>query len=130
MLNKKIYLNSFFYEFYPFCYFFFGTASYFLISDNEMYSGIILSAFFGAGFIALLVRQKHRHHAKKMVSPTDKKVWLPKFAYEIFPVIYFLTGLSLLIKTNNLLVFIMSLALFAVGFYFTISRIMHRFLLN
>jgi hypothetical protein len=130
MLSKKIYIHDFFYEFYPFCYFFFGTALYLLVTGNEIYRAVLLSAFFGAGFIALLVRQKHRRFARKKVSPTDKKVWLPKLAYEIFPVLYMMSGIALLIKTNNLIVFTMSLILFAIGFYFTISRVMHRLFLD
>ncbi len=130
MLNKNIHLNRALYEFYPFSYFFFGTAFYLLISEHEALRVISLIACFGAGFIALLIRSKHRSLYKKERSELNKKLWMPKPIYEFIPIAYIAIGLLLIIETKHIAVFVAGLALSTFGCYFIVSRIMHRLFLR
>lgn len=130
MLNKKIHLNRALYEFYPFTYFIFGTAFYLLINGHDVLRVISLAACFGAGFIALLIRSKHRSLYKKEKSRLDKKLWLPKPVYELIPVAYISAGFLLIVNTSHLIVFFGGIALFTIGCYFMFSRAMHRVFLS
>jgi hypothetical protein len=130
MFRKKIYIHDLLYEVYPFFYFFIGTSLYLLLPDTDFFRTALLSVFFGAGFLALLIRQKNRRFLKKKVSQNDKTIWLPKLAYETIPVFYMVAGITLLLKSDDIAVFVMSLALFSMGLYYTISRVMHRFFLK
>ena len=130
MLRRKIHLNHALYEFYPFSYFLFGTAFYLLISGHEVLRVISLAACFGGGFIALMIRSKHRSLYKKEMKKLDKKLWLPKPLYEVIPIAYIAAGLLLIVQTNHIIVFIAGLALFTTGCYFMFSRVMHRVVLS
>ena len=91
---------------------------------------ISLIACFGAGFIALLIRSKHRSLYKKENTKLSKKLWMPKPIYEVIPVVYCITGLVLMIESTHLPVFIAGLALSTFGCYFVASRIMFRLILR
>ena len=129
MLKKKIHLNQELYEFYPFLYFIFGTAFYLLINGHEVLRIISLAACFGAGFIALLVRSRHRCLERTARVKTDKRLWFPRPVYEAIPVIYIAAGILLLASTRHVIAYISGLALVTAGCYFLFSRIMHRVLL-
>jgi len=129
-MQKNIHLNRALYEFYPFSYFIFGTAFYLLLNNHDVLRVISLLACFGAGFIALLIRSKHRSFYKKEKSELNKKLWMPKPVYELIPVIYIAIGLFLLVETRHIAVFIAGLALSTFGIYFIVSRIMHRVFLH
>ena len=129
MLTKKIHLNHELYEFYPFIYFICGTAFYLLVNGHDVLRVISLAACYGAGFIALLIRSKHRGLEKKDRIKIKSKKWLPEPVYELIPIIYISTGFLLIAKTSHLIVFVAGLTLFTTGSYFLISRVMHRVLL-
>lgn len=130
MLSRKIYINHFLYEFYPFLYFIFGTVLYLAMSESGFSRVIILTTFFGSGFVALMMRSKHRGHTGREVSSSDKRFWLPRLLYEIIPFFYILLGTVLLIETRNIIVFCFALAVFCTGVYFVLTRIMHRLFLS
>ena len=130
MLNKNIHLNSVLYEFYPFSYFIFGTSFYLLFIGLETLRVILFLACFGAGFIALLVRSKHRRIYKQEKTRVTKKFWMAKPIYEYIPAAYITIGFLLITKTEHLIVFVGALGLFTVGIYIIVARVMHRFVLR
>lgn len=126
MQTINIHLNRRIYEFYPFSYFIFGTAFYLLISGHEVLRVISLLACFGAGFLALLIRSKHRSLYRKECTKLSKKLWMPKLVYELIPVVYVVAGVLLMIETTHIPVFVSGLFLSTVGCYFVAARIMFR----
>ena len=130
MLKKNIHLNRALYEFYPFSYFIFGTAFYLPLKGHEELRVISLLACFGAGFIGLLIRSKHRSVYRREMSKISKKLWMPKLIYEFIPVAYIAIGVLLINETIYIPVFIAGLALSTFGCYFMVSRIMHRLFLR
>ena len=126
MQTTNIHLNRPLYEFYPFSYFIFGTAFYLLISGHEVLRVTSLLACFGAGFLALLIRSKHRHEYRIEITKQSRKLWMPKPLYEVIPVFYVIVGVILMIETIHVPVFIAGLFLSTVGCYFVASRIMFR----
>ena len=130
MLNKNIHLHRALYEFYPFSYFIFGTSFYLLFIGHETLRLILFLACFGAGFVALLIRSKHRRMYKQEKTPTNKKLWMAKPIYEFIPFVYIAIGLLLIGKTEHLPVFIGALGLLTIGSYFVVARGMHRYLIR
>ena len=130
MLNKNIHLNRALYEFYPFSYFIFGTSFYLLFIGHDTLRVILFLACFGAGFIALLIRSKHRRIFKQEKTRTNKKLWMSKPIYEFIPFVYIAIGFLLISKTEHIIVFVGALGLFTIGIYFVVARVMHRYILH